>query len=85
MDAVEFLGKLRKYLRESYQAVGDALIAGGVDSMDKYKYMLGRAQAFKDIDQEISNLLTTKEQKKDEQKDNVVTLKGQSLKGDTKD
>lgn len=84
MDAVEFLTKLRKYLRENYQAVGDSLILGNVDNMEKYKYMLGKAQAYKDIDQEISNLLTTKEQKKDEQRDNVVTLKGESLKGDTK-
>jgi len=31
--------------------------SGGVDSMDKYKYMLGQAQAYTFISGEISNLL----------------------------
>ena len=33
------------------------MIAGGVDSMEKYKYMVGQAQAYQIITQEISNLL----------------------------
>ena len=54
-------------LKESYQNVGDAMIAGGVDNMEKYKYMLGQAHAYQYISQEISNLLNKKEQKEDEQ------------------
>ena len=39
------------------------MITGGVDSMEKYKYMLGQAHAYQLIIQEISNLLEPKEQK----------------------
>ena len=33
------------------------MIAGGVDNMEKYKYMLGQAHAYQTISGEISNLL----------------------------
>jgi hypothetical protein len=42
------------------------MIGGGVDNMEKYKYMMGQAHAYLRISQEISNLLKPKEQKKDE-------------------
>ena len=58
--------KLQKHLKESYQNIGDTMIAGGVDNMEKYKYMMGQAHAYLRISQEISNLLNPKEQKKDE-------------------
>jgi len=74
MDAVEFLTKLRKLIRSSYQNIGDNMISGGVDNMEKYKYLLGQAHAYQYIDQEISNLLNPKEQKNDNERtdDNVV-------------
>jgi hypothetical protein len=70
-------------IRESYQNIGDTLISGGVDNMEKYKYMLGQAHAYQYISQEISNLLNKKEQK-DVKGENVVDLRGKP-KGDTKD
>ena len=50
------------------------MISGGVDNMEKYKYLLGQAHAYQLIDQEISNLLNPKEDKKDETErpENVV-------------
>ena len=74
MNFEEFLTKLRKHIRNSYQSVGDTMVAGGVTDMEKYKYLLGQAHALQLIDQEISNLLNPKEDKKDEQRDttNVV-------------
>ena len=74
MNFEEFLIKLRKHIRNSYQSVGDTMVAGGVTDMEKYKYLLGQAHALQLIDQEISNLLNPKEDKKDEQRDttNVV-------------
>ena len=42
------------------------MIAGGVDNMEKYKYMLGQAHAYQYISQEISNLLNKKEQKNEQ-------------------
>ena len=66
MDDLILIQKIQKMLKEGYQNVGDAMIAGGVDNMEKYKYMLGQAHAYQYISQEISNLLNKKEQK-DEQ------------------
>ena len=42
------------------------MITGGVDNMEKYKYLLGQANTYQIMLQEISNLLENKEQKNDE-------------------
>jgi hypothetical protein len=76
------LNKVQKYLKESYQNIGDAMISGGIDNMEKYKYMMGQAHAYLKISQEISNLLKPKEQNDTEREQdltNVVQF------GDTKD
>ena len=52
--------------KDNLQKVGDILISGGVDNMEKYQYMLGQARTYQLMLQEISNLLDNKEQK-DEQ------------------
>ena len=68
-----FVPTLRKIIRNSYQSVGDTMIAGGVKDIESYKYLLGQAHALQIIDQEISNLLNPKEDKKNEQQpDNVI-------------
>jgi len=68
------INRIQKFLKESYQNIGDTMIAGGVDNMEKYKYMMGQAHAYLRISQEISNLLNPKEQKNDnrERPENVV-------------
>ena len=65
-DPITIIDKIQKYLKESYQGLGDTMIGGGVDNMEKYKYLLGQAVAYQITLQEISNLLNHKEQK-DEQ------------------
>ena len=67
-------GTLRKIIRNTYQSVGETMVAGGVKDMENYKYLLGQAQAYQLIDQEISNLLNPKEDKKNdtERPENVV-------------
>ena len=72
MDAVPFVNKLQKFIRESYQNIGDAMISGTVDSMEKYKYMQGQANAYQTVIQDISNLLNKKEQ--NDEKGNVIDL-----------
>jgi hypothetical protein len=67
-----FIAKLRKQLRDSYQQVGDSMIAGGVKDMENYKYLLGQAHAYQTMDQEISNLLNPKEQKQNDRENNIV-------------
>ena len=64
---------LQKALKERYQATGESMLAGTIDNMEKYKYILGQAHAYQYISQEISNLLNNKEQK-DEQGRNVIDL-----------
>ena len=72
-DELIYISKIQKYLKEEYQQIGDAMIAGGIDNMEKYKYMMGQAHAYLKISQEISNLLEPKEQKNDiERSENVV-------------
>jgi len=63
MDELTLITKLQKELKEAYQQIGDAMIAGTIDNMEKYKYMMGQAHAYLKISQDISNLLNKKEQK----------------------
>ena len=65
-DGLAIVSKIQKIVRENLQRIGDTLISGGVDNMEKYQYMLGQARTYQLILQEISNLLDNKEQK-DEQ------------------
>ena len=72
-----FITKLRKQIRDSYQSVGDSMLAGGAKNMETYNYMLGQAHAYKMIDQDISNLLNPKEDtKNDTEGTNVVRFDG---------
>ncbi len=72
MDDLLVIDKLKKTLNATLQQIGDSMITGGVDSMEKYKYMLGQAHAYQLIIQEISNLLKPKEQKNEQ--GNVIDL-----------
>ena len=77
MDPLVVVAKIQKMMRDNLQRVGDAMISGGVDNMEKYQYMLGQARTYQYLLQEISNLLEEKEQK-DEQ-GNVINIgKGNS-------
>jgi hypothetical protein len=66
MDPLAIVAKLQKILKDNLQRVGDTMISGGVDNMEKYQYMLGQARTYQYMLQEISNLLKEKEQKDDE-------------------
>ena len=65
-DGLTIVSRIQKLVRDNLQEVGNILISGGVDNMEKYQYMLGQARTYQLILQEISNLLDNKEQK-DEQ------------------
>ena len=74
MQDLELVTKIQRQLKQLYQNIGDSMISGGVDNMEKYKYMLGQARTYQYMLQEISNLLENKEQK-DEQ-GNVIDING---------
>ena len=65
-DGLVIVAKIQKLMRDNLQKVGDILISGGVDNMEKYKYFLGQANSYQIMLQEISNLLDNKEQKNEE-------------------
>ena len=72
MDPLVIFAKLQRILQDNLQRIGDTMISGGIDNMEKYQYMLGQARTYQYMLQEISNLLKAKEQQ-DEQ-GNVIDL-----------
>ena len=74
MEDLVLVDKLKKRINATLQQIGDTMITGGVDSMEKYKYMLGQAHAYQLIIQEISNLL--KDDEKEQNDGNVIDIKG---------
>jgi hypothetical protein len=73
MDPLTVVSKIQKNMRDNLQRIGDTMISGGVDNMEKYQYMLGQARTYQYLLQEISNLLEEKEQKNE---GNVVGING---------
>ena len=73
MDPLTVVSKIQKIMRDNLQSIGDTMISGGVDNMEKYQYMLGQARTYQYLLQEISNLLEEKEQKNE---GNVVGING---------
>ena len=77
MDPLVIVAKLQRIIQQNLQRVGDAMISGGVDNMEKYQYMLGQARTYQYMPQEISNLLKQKEQENEQ--GNVIDIgKGNS-------
>ncbi len=74
LSGEQIIEKLKIRINATLQQIGDTMITGGVDSMEKYKYMLGQAAAYQIIIQEISNL--QKEDEKEQNDGNVIDIKG---------
>ena len=74
LSGEQIIEKLKRRINATLQQIGDSMITGGVDSMEKYKYMLGQAAAYQIITQEISNL--QKEDEKEQNDGNVIDIKG---------
>ena len=70
------ISKIKKHVKDAYQSIAQTMMSGGVDNMEKYRYLMGQAHAYQKIDQEISNLLEPKEPKNEvERPENVVDLR----------
>ena len=51
------------------------MIAGGATNYEQYKYLLGQAQAYQQMDQALTDMLTEKQEEEKEdvkQNDNVI-------------
>ena len=72
MEDLVIIDKLKKSISNAQLQIQETMMSGGVDNMEKYKYMLGQAHAYSIILQEISNLLNYKEQKNEQ--GNVIDI-----------
>ena len=68
IDPVNVVYKLKKTMQVQLDALVQTLANGGVDSMDEYKYIIGKIHAIDLINQELSNLLEPKEPNNDDDK-----------------
>jgi len=74
MQLETVINKVLRYLNNRLDALSTNVTSGGVDSMEKYKYIIGQINAFEATKQEISNLLEDKEQK-NETKGTVIDIR----------
>ena len=65
-DPVHVIYKLKKTMQTILDGLVQTLANGGIDSMEEYKYIIGKVHAIDLINQELSNLLEPKEPKKDD-------------------
>ena len=72
MDDMQLIIKIQKELKSRLQNIGDSILGGGVDNMEKYKYLIGQAHAIQLTLQDISNLLKPK--KEQDEQGNVIDI-----------
>ena len=72
-DPIHVIYKLKKTMQNVLDGLVQTLANGGVDSMDEYKYIIGKIHAIDLINQELSNLLEPKEPNNDD--DNVTRIR----------
>jgi len=56
------INKLIKYLNRRAEQLSLAVTTGGIDTMEKYNYIIGQINALEATKLELSNLLEDKEQ-----------------------
>ena len=62
MQLEDVIKRLIKFINTRTEALSVTVTSGGVDTMEKYKYIIGQINAYEATLQEISNLLEDKEQ-----------------------
>ena len=73
IDPVNVIYKFKKTMQEQLDALVQPLANGGIDSMDEYKYIIGKIHASDLMNQELSNLLQPKEP--DDDDDNITRIR----------
>ena len=63
MQLETVINRLIKFINTRLDALSVTVTSGGVDSMEKYQYIVGQINALEATRQELSNLLEDKEQK----------------------
>ena len=62
MQLENVINRLLKFLKVRIEALSITVTSGSVDSMEKYRYIIGQINAYEATLQELSNLLEDKEQ-----------------------
>ncbi len=65
-DPIHVIYKLKKTMQNVLDGLVQTLANGGIDTMDEYKYIIGKIHGIDTINQELSNLLEPKEPDKDD-------------------
>ncbi len=62
MQLETVITKLIRFINTRVEALSISVTSGGVDNMEKYRYIIGQINALEATRQELSNLLNDKEQ-----------------------
>ena len=62
MQLENAITKLIRFINTRVEALSLTVTSGGVDTMEKYQYIIGQINALEATRQELSNLLNDKEQ-----------------------
>ena len=71
MQLENVITKLLRFINTRTEAISVTVTSGGVDTMEKYQYIIGQINALEATKQELSNLLNDKEQN---EKGTVINL-----------
>ena len=67
-DPINVIYKIQREMKTQLESLVQTLANGGVDSMEEYKYIIGKIHAIDLMNQELSNLLEPKEPNNDDDK-----------------
>ena len=62
MQLEQVITRLIKFIKARSEALSISVTSGGIDNMEKYRYIIGQINALEAVRQELSNLLEDKEQ-----------------------
>ena len=72
MQLENVIRKIIKFVNTRTQALSISVTSGGIDSMEKYRYIIGQITAHEAVRQELSNLLD--EDKEQNEKGTVIDI-----------
>ena len=61
MNLETVITQLIKFIRNRTEQLSMTVTSGGIDSMEKYQYIIGQINALESVRQELSSLLNSKE------------------------
>ena len=72
-DPINVIYKIKRSMQAQMDTLVQTLANGGIDTMEEYKYIIGKIHAIDLMNQELSNLLEPKEPDNDD--DNITRIR----------